>query len=455
MKKTLSITALSTVLVLGMAAGALADHLQTPAETAVSSAGAAKLTIDGAIRHRGMIDKSNSSKDTPANSSYNSRARLGVKAKADHVTGYLQLETGAGTNDNYNWGTGSAAGLHVGGYKTPGTMTLLQSWVQYQPGDWGVKVGHMPLALGNKVFFDHTGSGDDAIMAYKAMGDTHVAGILIKFDEQNTKDSTDDLDGYVALATHKFSDNLDAGINWTYLKGAAKTGDNASPYILAAATAGMSMSNVGMNANYRQDNLSFLADLELQFGDVSDNGTTKVDAGGWALKLAANMDLGTAKVGLLYGYGSGDDGTDATSNDNFLTFVTDTNYDTLIANYRATTPGSFVKYSGLSNLSEYQINVATKTICPMTGKQLSIKASATYLQVNEEAAATAGGYLGTDSDIGTELDAIASWSLAPGLVYKVEAAYMFVGDAWNTATTGNGANPDDLYFLRHRIEYSF
>ena len=154
--------------------------------------------------------------------------------------------------------------------------------------------------------------------------------------------------------------------------------------------------------------------MELQFGDFSDDGVTTADAGGWALKLAANMDLGTAKVGLLYGYGSGDDGTDDTSNDNFINFVTDTNYDTLIANYRVSTPGSFTKYSGLSNLSEYQINVATKTTCPMTGKDLSLKASATYLDLNEETAAAANGgsYLGTDSDIGTELDAIATWSLA-------------------------------------------
>ena len=190
------------------------------------------------IRERGLSQSVDAAKDTATKSAYDGLVRLGVKAKADHVTGYLQLETASGTGDNYNWGSGSAAGLLEGGYKTP---------------------------------------------------------------------------------------------------------------------------------------------------------------------------------------------------------------------------GSFTKYSGLSNLSEYQINVSTKTTCPMTGKDLSLKASATYLDLNEETAAAANGgsYLGTDSDIGTELDAIATWSLAPGLVYTVEAAYMFVGDAWNTDTAGDGADPDDLYFLRHRIEYSF
>ena len=147
------------------------------------------------IRERGLSKSVDAAKDTATKSAYDGRVRLGVKAKADHVTGYLQLETASGTDDNYNWGSGSAAGLLEGGYKTP---------------------------------------------------------------------------------------------------------------------------------------------------------------------------------------------------------------------------GSFTKYSGLSNLSEYQINVATKTTCPMTGKDLSLKASATYLDLNEETAAAANGgsYLGTDSDIGTELDAIATWSLA-------------------------------------------
>jgi hypothetical protein len=464
MKKTLSTVALSTVLVLGMAASAFALHETQASQTAVSAAGAANLTIDGSIRQRGLIQKSDAVKDSASRSNYDGRVRLGVKAQVgDQVTGYVQLETGSGTGDSYDWGTGSATGINDGGFKTGGSLTVLQSWIQYVTPVAGVKVGHMPLALGNKVFFDHTGEGDDAIMVFKNTDDTELAGMMIKFDEQDNTISTDDLDGYVFMATHKFSDNLDAGVNWTYvLGGSAGSGELAE---------GMSFSNVGMNANYRQDNLSFLADVEMQFGDVYDDGTTAVDASGWAVKLGASIDLGTAKVGLLYGYGSGDDGTDASDNDSFVNFLSSDNYDTIIAGYRAYVPGTSMGLgngnltnSGLSNLSEYQINVSTKTTCPMTGKDLSLMASATYLQLNEEAQAAGeyanGGttgpqYLGNDDSVGTELDAIATWSLAPGLTYKVEAAYLFVGDAWNTSTSGDGANPDDLYFLRHRLVFAF
>ncbi len=429
MKKTLSTVALSTVLILGMAAGAMA-------ESAVSAAGAANLTIDGSVRQRGVMDKNDATKDSGASSYYDGRVRLGVKAQvADQVTGYVQIETGTASNDNYNWGNGTSAGLHTGGNKDVGDLTIVQSWVQYNAADFTIKAGHMPLALGNKVFFDHADSGDDAVMAYKAMGDTFLAGILIKFDEQAIGDATDDLDGYVGLLTHKFSDNLDGGVNWTYLKGGSTD---------EALANGMSMSDIGINANYRQDNLSFLADVEFQFGDFSDDGVTTMDASGWAVKLGADMDLGAAKVGLLYGYGSGDDNATDNDVDNFINFLSDTNYDTIIANYRANVPGTFTKYSGLSNLSEYQINVSTKTTCALTGKDLSLFASATYMQLNEDI--TVSGK--QEDNVGTELDAVATWSLAPGLAYKVEAAYLFTDDVW-------GTDADNLYFLRHALELSF
>ncbi|MFW8602116.1 alginate export family protein [Desulfobacterota bacterium M19] len=475
MKKTLSTAALSTVLVLGMAASAFATHGTQPDQTsAVSAAGAAKITLDGSIRERGRMQKTDSVKDTPNSSFYDGRIRLGIKAHAEHVTGYVQFESqGDSTannpqSDTYTWG-GQQPGLFNGGQKH-NTLEVLQAWIDYQPSNWGVKVGHMPLALGNNLFFDHTGYGDDAVMAYGTFSGTHVAGILIKAYD-GKKDHTNDLDAYVALATHQFSDNLDGGINYTY----ATTGTDATWAGMTAATTpdagfsasgapiGFELSNVGINANYRQDKLSFLADGEFQFGHISDNGTATVDAEGWAVKLGANMDLGAAKVGLLYGYGSGDDKT-GSANHSFVTFLSDTNYDTILAGYEAYVPGTNfgglgqATHSGLSNLSEYQINASTKTTCPITGKPLAIMASATYLRLNEEGAAaldtdSAGNnYLGNDKTVGTELDAVATWTLAPGLIYKVEAAYMFTGDAWNTTAS---SDPDNLYFLRHRLEFTF
>lgn len=439
MKKTLSTAALSAVLAIGMAVPAMAaDNMMG---SSVMSAGAAKITLDGNIRERGAMEQDSAVKNTPNQSYYDGRIRLGVKAQVtDQVTGYIQMESMSGADRNYTWGDGSAAGLHEGGWKnTDTTMAAREAWINYNPGSWGVKVGHMPLALGNKLFFDHESFGDDAILAYTSVAGTNLAGILIKFDEQNLNDSTDDLDGYVLLATHKFGDNLDGGINWTYLQGGSKgSGELAQ---------GMSFSNVGVNANYKQDNLSFLADVEGQFGTLSDNGVTSVDGKGFAFKLGANADLGSAKVGLIYGYGSGDNGNTG-DNDTFQNFLDHTNYDTLIVGYRAATPGIGYNNSGLANLSEYQLNVSTKTTCPMTGKDLSLFASATYMQLNKSLN-TYGTNM--EDNVGTELDGIATWNLAPGLDYKVELGYLFAGSAWDQSTAGS----DDLYFVRHGLELSF
>jgi hypothetical protein len=356
----------------------------------------------------------------------------------------------------------------------------------------------MPLALGNKVFFDHTGSGDDALVVYAdPLASTHVGALTIKFDEQNTRDASDDLNGYVALIAHKLNDNVKLGANWTYLAGGADSGSpipaaafstttgdlGASPTTLGyELAAGMSMSNIGLTADGKIGAISYLADLEFQFGDVAnyDDGTdtTTVDANGWALKLGGNYDLGAGKIGLLFGYGSGDDDNellddlgdgDDLEHDGYITFLTDTTYDTIIAGYRSAIPGAKSwasaagtgsatgQNTGLENLTLFQLNGSTKVVCPLTGKDLSLFASASYMQLSEDM------INGTDDDgdpnevdnVGTEIDLIATWALTAGLNYKVEAAYLWTGDVYETSVTGDSSNTDDLAFLRHSLELKF
>jgi len=498
MKKTLTVAALSSALVLGMAASALAVHETATAETPTVAAGASKITIDGGVRERGVYDKNDASEDSPANNYYDSRVELGVKAQVSpEAAAYLKLQSGPQDNDLDYWGDGRAAGLHTGGLKL-GTPTILESWVNYQPGAWGVKAGHMPLALGNKIFFDHTKKGDDALVFYANPTDaTHIAALTIKFDEQYTNDNSDDLDGYVALVTQKVNDNLNLGANWTYLRGGSDRGGSIPGWAFDGTTgdlqvspmavgyelaAGMAMSNIGLTADGKVGAISYLADLEFQFGDVAnyDNGTdtTTVDAGGWAMKLGGNYDFGAGKVGLLFGYGSGDDdkshldeladGKDL-SHDAYINFLTDTNYDTIIAGYRAAIPGanswaspagtgsSTGKNTGLANLTLFQLNGSTKTVCPLTGKDLSIFGSVSYMKLSEDM------INGTDKNadanevdsVGTEVDLIATWQLTAGLNYKVEAAYLWTGDVYEVSTLGHSTNADNLAFLRHSLEVKF
>jgi len=486
MKKTLTVAALSSALVLGVAASALALHDTATEQTSPAvAAGASKVTIDGGVRERGMYDKDNSAENNASGRTmYDNRVQLGVKAQVSaEATGYIKLESGTDDNDVDKWGNAGTGFLHVGGKKL-GSPSILEAWINYQPGAWGVKAGHMPLALGNKLFFDHTTAGDDALVFYANPNEaTHIAALTIKFDEQvdqkngtdidnpaTTNDNSDDLDGYVALITHKLNDNVNLGANWTYLRGSAEN-EQAGTLL-----GGLSMHNIGLTADGKVGAIEYLADAEFQFGDVRDDGDNTMDASGWAMKLGGKYDLGVGKVGLLFGYGSGKDAHDDNyggfkeDQDQFINFLGDTNYDTIIAGYRATIPGnggmptvlgaasSNIKNSGLSNLTEYQINASTKTVCPLTGKDLSIMGSLTYLMLSEE---RDNGYVDSDGDevytdkVGTELDLVAAWTLTPGLTYTVQAAYLWTGDVFETANDGTGHNPDNLAFLRHSLELKF
>jgi len=472
MKKTLTAAALSSVLVLGLASAALAVHETGPAETPTVAKGTSKVTLDGTVRERGTYRKSTVGTDTPGQTGYDNRVQLGVAAKvSDQANAYVQLENGTGSNDIDTWGApaaadsasnqmtqGGAAALSTGGNKM-GNLTILQAWLNYKPGPWGVKAGHMPLALGNKVFFDHTGSGDDALVFYADPdAATHVGALTIKFDEQTAADNSNDLDGYVALVTHKLNDNVNLGANWTYLRGgAADTTAELMP--------GLSFSNIGLTADGKVGAISYLADLEMQFGDFSDNGTNTQDASGWATKLGADYNLGAGKVGLVIGYGSGKDLTDSDlsdgianndDQDQFINFLTDTTYDTIMVGYRVATPGQAMN-SGLANLTLIQLKGSSKVTCPMTGKNLDLFGSLSYMQTSEDVnrGTLSNGSVAYEDEVGTEVDLVATWSLTPGLNYKIEAAYLFVGDAYDTFTAGADADIDNLMFVRHGLDLKF
>ncbi len=454
MKKGLTV-AIGSMFLLGFATTALATHEEAPKETSVITASGAQITLDGSIRMRGRIDK-HTEKDSAADKYYDGRARLGVKAVSGAASGYLQVETGSGVSDTYTWG--ESQDFHGGGSKKS-SFSILQAWINYKPGMFGVKVGHMPLALGNKIFFDH-GYGDDAIVAYMS-NDTTDAGLLaIKFSEGTSKSSSDDdIDGYVGYFVQKVGAmKIGADLTWIHM-----TDDFLDLY------------NLGVNFAGNFGPAKIKADVEYQMGDdggffggfwadknnnsvlTSGTQTNQHDIAGYAAMVDATVAAGPANVGLTIGYGSGDD--DANDNDmgTFANGLTDTRYFTTIIGYREAVPylagGSngtaytlnATKHTGLANLFLVQAHADMKTTCPLTGKDLALDARISYAQLNEVPT-------GADDSVGTEIDLNATWTLAPGLSYKIETAYLIADDAWKTSATDD---PDDAYFLRNGLELKF
>ena len=410
MKKLLTTAALSSVLIMGGATAALATHAEIPAEAPGVVAMGAKVQIDGSVRARGTINK-DTVKDSAESTFYDLRARLGVTARVnDQVMGYLQLETGADSSDYWKWGQEAGqldtqtntndAALSTGGSKEGHNLEILQAWVHYSPGNWGVKAGHMPLALGNNLFFDHTGSGDDALVFWGNI-DGFIWNLLtIKLQENDVQDNSDDLDAYVVNLTKSF-DSFKANVNYTLLKGGNagdsvdELGTSAIPYLalsgveLVTEFPGLKMSNLGVALDYKIGDLSLKGDGEFQFGTFyDDGGGTKVDANGWAMLLSGDYKIGDGAVGLLFGYGSGEDPNDTDNNeDRFINFLTDTPYQVIIPGYRIAVPGTLTtsgKYSGLQNMTLYQINGSLSTTCPLTGKPFSVRGALSYMNTSED-----------------------------------------------------------------------
>jgi len=464
MKKILSLAACSAM-VLGFAATASAVHIEAPAETSTVVAKGALVTIDGSIRFRGAAETKELLDDFDGtNSNYDGRIRLGVHAQAsDAISGYMLLSSGNNHDDTYTWGEdhGLLGSLTNGGnmhssvfdggegwaQMSDGGLSILEAWINYNPGVWGVKVGHMPLSLGNKLFFDHTQYGDDAIVAYMSPSEaTHLGALTIKVAEDPIMSglATDDLDAYVVFATQKISDALNLGANYTLLSVGSATAN-----ALTGVDSGANLSNLGLTVDGIIGGLSYGLDGEIQFGDaLAPNGAGNdfQTAKGYALRGTASMDLGGMKVGALVGFGSGDDNSNDDDSKEFYNFLSDVYYDTLIVGYRQAVPGESTN-SGLSNLLLVQLNGALATKCPLTGKDLNLKATGSYMKLNKEAVS------GGDKDVGFELDLLADWQLGNGLVYGVEAGYLWAGDAYDSVPNrGDAANG---YFLRHRLELKF
>lgn len=437
MKKTITL-ALSTSFLLGFAATTMAAHETMGDKSGVAVKDGSKITMDGNIRFRGRIfdNAAVAGVDAASASHYDGRVQLGVKAEtSSKISGYVQLETGDSSSDVYTWGSGNSGGLTTGGSKQADATTdlsIAQAWINYKFGGmFGTKVGHVPLALGNKTFFDHSPSGDDAVIFYAdPSADTHIGLLTIKFEEGTTGNNHDDLDGYVALVTQKMGD-MKLGANLTHLR----TGNSF------AGLPRMAAYNLGVDFGGKFGPATVSVDAQYQFGDwTEDAAGAKVKAKGYCLRAEASMAAGPATVGVILGYGSGDDNATDDDEDQFVNFLADVKYETLIVGYAQAAPGEGID-SRLSNMLLAQVNGGAKI-----SDDVSVSGSITYMKLNEVAA-------GWDDSVGVEIDAFLTWKLGNGLSYGIEAGYLFAGDAYKCGVAN--ADTDNALYLRHTLNLNF
>jgi len=453
LKKYLAIAA-AMIFVLGFAASAFAIHAEIPAETtSMVVKGDTQITLGGEIRFRGIIRETDFNDDTASSNGYDGRIRLNMDIAQGPASGMIQLESGSdNTHDTWGWGShdNAATGVYGYGNAKTGGITILQAWAQYQTDVLGVKVGHMPLALGRSIFFNHTKFGDDAIVIFGSpTKGLHVGGLTIKFEDAGANNSSDQ-DGYVVFGVY------DAG-NWGASADVTLVNMNRSSSLGEPTFGGPSqLYNYAARGNAKVGPANIWGDVELQSGKFGKDGAD-IKIKTYAIAVGADIDLGTATIYVAGGVGSGPDFDSA--NPDFEQYVTSLGnhqnepIDTFIYDYLA--PGACYNPFGTGD------TLTNAGICNTTFAKVGAKAKVggvgldgklVWLKATEVPS-------GADDDIGIEVDVKASYNIAKNLKYWVETGYLAAGDFYKTGTTsGNnpaGTSPDDAWAVRHGIALTF
>ena len=474
MKKYLALV-LGVLFTLGFAVSAFAIHAEIPAETqAVVAKGATQIKLGGELRFRGEIknntdldENSGVGENTDTSSAYDGRVRIRVQADVSKNTqGVIHLEGGNGlTGDTYTWGSGSTGTIADSGTATKGTssfsegkgyygfgngkrgdINILEAWIQHKFTSIpvGIKVGHMPLALGNKLFFDHSKFGDDAIVVFaNPTKELHVALLTAKFLEGSST-SADDADAYVGLFVYSPSKGTSISGDVTMVDDKRFGGD------LDPNDNGVHLYNYGLRADTAVGGLGIKADLELQGGKVKRE-TSEEKFKGFAYLVGLSYKVDPVKLSLDYAYGSGDDNSSDDKGKTFVNALGGSQHYTYVYEYRAASATSSNTSSntgtGLANTQYIRLGVNGDLT-----KDLNLNVNLYRLRAVKAAVAAGYNYrAGTSKNIGSELDAKITYKLDKNLVYFVEGGYLWTGKFYDSATVA----ADDAYAVRHGITLNF
>jgi len=444
MKKTF-ILIVSMMFLLGFTVSAFALHAEVPAEVSPAIAmGKTQITLGGSIRIRGefknntgdALDDENSSAATNDDhaAAYDQRLRLKMDARvSDTVRGFVELETANNAaqpaiGGSTAWGMNDGGrGIYQQGNQKQSDLQVLQAWIHwYAMDNVSLKIGHMPITLGNHLFYQHNEFGDDAILlTVDPMENTHVTLFTLKLDDLTPTNG--DSDAYGVIVSHG-ADMFNASADITYLEDGDGDLDGAGTGI-AALGKSIELWNIGVRGDVSpMENLTVRADVEFQFGDIdtetgaaglcSTTAAKDCEFGGYAFLIGADFKINDITLTGEYAMGSGDDDASDNDADLFITSLSSTQRYTYVYDYRSATSAGFTN-AGVANTSYIKGAVSGKV-----SPELSAKAAVYYLKATEDVnmqsilgGTTAGS---TDDDLGWEIDGKVSYQLATNLEYWVE-----------------------------------
>lgn len=373
----------------------------------------------------------------------------------------MELETSSKESNNSGvqyWGTYDT--------KNDQELKFRQLWIQYT-GDGllgapaGLKIGHMPIVLGEMQFLRNDRFGDDAILLWvDPMKEMHLLIGTTKLNEGNTTlgdiNSTDDLDGYVALMTYMLDKDNTIGINYLLAHSNGNLPSLADVVGIPNCDT-LNFQNAGIHANGKIMGISYAAEADLNFGkaegvgaaeDINTNPDAKFK--GWGVFLKAGYMLDPVNIRASFAMGSGDDdatdedieefqtlqGTDATGAIARFTHYTQI-YERSVRTAAAEAvvssfPGGNIRSTGIANTTYLNLGFDVNPI-----KEVSVSVDGFYLQATETGAWEDIVGNSVDDQLGWEIDSKINWKIAKNLTYFIEAAMFKPGDFYKDAFGDN------------------
>ena len=372
---------------------------------------------------------------------YSTNVNLMVNAKvADNILGMVELETARGESLKsglYMWGDGGA------GYdsKPDAEILVRQAWIQYTGAGLGlpagIKIGHMPISLGEKQFLNNERFGDDAILVWiDPIKELHIAAGTVKLNEGLRSDHWDDLDGYVLIGTYSINKDITVGLNYllTHSDGNCPS---AGPDVNVDT---LNFNNIGLHAKGKVAGLSFAGEFDQQFGKANGlGGAPDLKAKGWAAMAKVGYQLDPVNLRASFAIGSGDDDDADEDCEEFQTLMgTDYDLTARLVHYTqiyertlATASTSAILTTQLGG-NHINTGIANTTygnlgvdITPM--KELSVSLDGFILRATEVGVWEDAVGDDVSKNIGWEIDGKISYKLAKNLTYYIEAGYFKPG----------------------------
>lgn len=469
MKRYLGIV-LAAMFVFGFAASAFAIHAEIPAETQAAVAkGTTHVTLGGYLHFRGDfrnntdVDSNNEEGDNY--STYDARVRLRFQAEVSKNTmAVIQLESGTNTSGDYVWGDGTSfgsdGGMLASGNSKRGNLFIQEAWIQHKGSGLlgvsaGFKVGHMPVKLGDGLFYNHTRFGDDAIYLWVNPVKEMELGLMgVKLSEGTTT-AADDSDMYTLLLTYKIGKSSSIGFDVSLLDQKRVSIDTSGAVVttLAPNHRGTDLWNFGLRGKTEVAGLGIRANVEVQSGKTDLETANDIKQKGYAYLVGLDYKLDPVNLTLEYAYGSGDNNTGDTKNNTFMTSLQalpktfGTSQFTYVYDYRVATAQGATS-TGLANTTYAKLGLNADIT-----KALNADLGLYLLQASKKKIVSVGGVntKGDSKKIGTELDATITYNIEKNLKYFVEAGYLWTGAFYDRATVA----ADDAYIVRHGISLSF